>query len=180
LGQASSRTRIKGNATPYDNDLAKFIVVAASSDANETSFQLINAATVGASSQPNRAIMPDTNYEWLNFHTVDLGALDGARPRIEQFVLENAAGEKVLSNKQFDSSTLVIANPVSNFLEVKGLSENLNQVSIYSILGKQVLTKKINTQQSNFNIDVSNLVSGIYFVKLKGDNGSFTKKIIKE
>ncbi|WP_299012494.1 T9SS type A sorting domain-containing protein [uncultured Polaribacter sp.] len=179
IGIASSRTRIRGNAFPYDEDVAKFIVVEASQDDNESSYQLINAATIGAASQPNRAIQPDTNYEWLNFHTVDLGALDGARPRIEQFVFETETGEQVLSNEQFDVSSIFIANPVKNTLSVKGITDNVKQVTVYSVLGQQVLSRKV-TAQSTLDVDVSGLTSGMYLVKLTGDNGSFTKKVIKE
>ena len=176
LGQASSRTRIRGNAFPFDNDLGKFIVVPASSNENETFYQIVASGTVGADSQPNRAIMPDTNYEWLNFHTVGLG--NEARPQIEQWVLENVDGVNVLSNNQFDTSSIFIANPVNNELSIKGISDTVNEISVFSLLGQKVLTRIVKSQ-STLNIDVSGLVSGVYLVKLKGDNGAFTKKIIK-
>ncbi|WP_298763433.1 T9SS type A sorting domain-containing protein [uncultured Polaribacter sp.] len=179
IGQSSSRSRLRGNGFPFDDDLAKFIVVAASSDANETSYQLINVATIGLETNGNRAIMPDTNYEWLNFHDVNLGDLTGSRPRIEQFVFETETGEKVLSNKQFDVSSLSIANPINNTLSIKGITDNVKQVSVFSLLGQQVLTKKV-TAQSSLDIDVTGLSSGMYLVKLTGDNGSFTQKVIKE
>lgn len=179
LGQASSRSRLRGNAVPFDNDLAKFIVVPVFTDENETGFHIINAATVGAESQPNRVVMPDTNYAFLNFHTEDLGAPTGSRPRIGQLIFETENGEQVLSNKQFDTSSLSITNPVNNSLSIKGLSDNVNEISVFSLLGQKVLTRTVNSE-SALSIDVSGLVSGVYLVKLTGDNGSFTKKIIKQ
>lgn len=182
LGQASNRSRLRGNAVPFDNDLAKFIVVPVFTDENETGFHIINAATVGAESQPNRVVMPDTNYEWLNFHTEDLGAPEGSRPRIGQLILENPEGDNVrvvLSNESFDTSSIFIANPVNNNLSINGLSDNVSEISVFSLLGQKVLTRTVNSE-STLSIDVSGLVSGVYLVKLKGDNGSFTKKIIKQ
>jgi hypothetical protein len=179
LGQTSQRMRLRGNAIPFNDDLAKFIVVAESSTATETYFQIIAAATIEDAVAPIRAPMPDTNYEFFNFHGVDLGDLTGSRPRIEQWVFENQAGQNVLGNEQFDTSSIFIANPVKNTLSIKGISDNVNQVSIYSLLGQEVLTKKVHAQ-STLDIDFSSLTSGIYLVKLQGDAGSFIKKIIKE
>ncbi|MFS4482728.1 T9SS type A sorting domain-containing protein [Hyunsoonleella sp. 2307UL5-6] len=179
LGQNSQRMRLRGNAIPFDDDLAKFIVVVESSTASETYFQIIASATIGASTAANRAPMPDTNYEFFNFHDVDLGDLTGPRPRIEQWVFENAAGQTVLSNKQFDTSSIFIANPIKNTLSITGITDSVNQVSIYSIVGQEMLTNKVDAS-SSLNIDVSGLTSGIYLVTLKGDTGSLTKKIIKE
>jgi hypothetical protein len=42
-----------------------------------------------------------------------------------------------------------------------------------------VLTKNI-AGESSVNLSVSNLVSGMYIVKLEGANGAFSKKIIKQ
>lgn len=179
IPQGGQRTRMRGNAFPFDDDLAKFIVVAASSDENETSYQIINSATIGLEANANRAIQPDTNYQFLNFQGVDVGALDGPRPRIEQWVFETETGEQVLSNKQFDTSSLSITNPINNNLTIKGLSDNVNEISVFSLLGQKVLTRTVNAE-STLSIDVSGLVSGVYLVKLTGDNGSFTKKIIKQ
>lgn len=84
-----------------------------------------------------------------------------------------------LSNEAFDSSSIVISNPVSNQLTINGLTANVKEVSVYSLLGKQVLTRSVKAQ-SALTIDVSALTSGMYLVEMKGDNGIFTKKIVKQ
>jgi hypothetical protein len=68
----------------------------------------------------------------------------------------------------------IYPNPTSNSLNFKGLNETTN-VSVYDILGKEILTQTIN---SNEPLDVSKLQNGIYILKLDHLNTSF--KFIKE
>ncbi|MFG6686807.1 T9SS type A sorting domain-containing protein [Mariniflexile sp. HNIBRBA6329] len=99
----------------------------------------------------------------------DGGGIDALR-----FVLVAA-----LSTEDFDTSSIFISNPVNNELSIKGLTSNVKQVSVYSLLGAKVLTKKVDGQ-SAINVDVSALSSGFYIVELSGESGRFTKKIIKQ
>lgn len=84
-----------------------------------------------------------------------------------------------LSSEEFDKSSIFVSNPVNNQLDIKGLPLNVKQITVYSLLGKEVLTREINAQ-SSFNIDISNLKSGMYLVKMQSDNAVFTKKILKQ
>lgn len=83
-----------------------------------------------------------------------------------------------LSTKKLDVSSIFISNPVHNKLNIEGLNADINQISLYSLLGKELVTKTVNTKES-ISIDVSGLTSGVYLVKLQGENGVFTKKIVK-
>lgn len=85
----------------------------------------------------------------------------------------------VLSTQSFDSSSIVISNPVNDELKVQGLNDDISQLSVYNLLGAQVLSSRINGE-SFVNLNVSNLSSGMYIVKLEGSKGAYTKKIIKE
>ncbi|WP_188407847.1 T9SS type A sorting domain-containing protein [Hyunsoonleella pacifica] len=84
-----------------------------------------------------------------------------------------------LSNEEFDTSSIFISNPVNNEINIKGLTSNVKEVIVYSLLGQKVLTKEVNTQ-SSLSLDASALTSGMYLVEMKGDKGSFTKKIVKQ
>lgn len=85
----------------------------------------------------------------------------------------------VLNVEKFDASSIVINNPVKNLLTIKGLDADITKVSVYNLLGGNMLTKNLQGETST-NLDVSNLVSGMYIVKLEGANGAMTKKIIKQ
>ncbi|TNJ44977.1 T9SS type A sorting domain-containing protein [Tamlana fucoidanivorans] len=93
------------------------------------------------------------------------------------WVLETS--EPVLSNEKFDTSSIFISNPVNNILDIKGLTASVNKVSVYSLLGNVVLTQSLQGE-SAISLNVSGLASGMYIVKLQGENGSFSKKIVKQ
>ncbi|WP_026705484.1 pectate lyase family protein [Flavobacterium soli] len=68
-------------------------------------------------------------------------------------------------------------NPVTNELNIS-LSDNqiIQSISVYSILGQLVKTIRDNTAK----IDISELSSGIYLVKIQTNEGVFDKKINKK
>ena len=59
-------------------------------------------------------------------------------------------------------------------MNFKGLSESI-EISVYDILGKTILNKTLNVNES---LDVSKLQSGIYILKFK--DYSSTLKFVKE
>lgn len=85
----------------------------------------------------------------------------------------------VLSNEEFDSASIFVSNPVVNQISIKGLAPTINKVTVYSLLGSEVLSRNVESQ-SSLSIDASKLVSGMYIVELSGENGRFTKKVIKQ
>ncbi|WP_299119295.1 T9SS type A sorting domain-containing protein [uncultured Winogradskyella sp.] len=86
-----------------------------------------------------------------------------------------------LSTEEFDTSSVVITNPVKDELSIEGLNQSIKQIAIYDLLGKQVISSSLEDDASSTKLDVSTLTSGMYIVKLQGENGaSFTKKIVKE
>ena len=99
----------------------------------------------------------------------DGGGIDGLR-----FVLVEALGAA-----DFDSSSIFISNPVNDELTIKGLSPNIKEVSVYSLLGNRVLSRKVDGRTS-LSLDSSTLSNGMYLVKIASDSGSFTKKIVKQ
>ena len=55
---------------------------------------------------------------------------------------------------------------------------NLSRIDIYNVLGVKVFSEEINTNNA---INISNLKTGVYFVKINSSNEKlyFMKKIIK-
>ncbi|WP_353778526.1 PQQ-dependent sugar dehydrogenase [Winogradskyella sp. 3972H.M.0a.05] len=69
-------------------------------------------------------------------------------------------------------------NPVKGILNFNFNGVSLSNVSIYDILGKEILTLDTNGTQE-LKIDTSNILSGVYIVELFGPNGEkSTKKLI--
>lgn len=67
-------------------------------------------------------------------------------------------------------------NPVQNILTIKSTKDYIiNEVNIFDVTGK-----RLSYLYENKSIDISNLNKGIYFIKIKTDQGEFSQKFIKE
>lgn len=67
----------------------------------------------------------------------------------------------------------------NNVLKISGLGQNKTKVTLFDVLGKQVLTDEI-IGLHNKDIELGNLPAALYIVKLENKEGSNTKKIIAE
>ena len=74
------------------------------------------------------------------------------------------------------NSIVVYPNPANEKITVKSFENELSQVSITDILGKEQLLIQINEMQTEININ--GLTAGIYFVKVIQNKKSFTQKLI--
>ena len=76
-----------------------------------------------------------------------------------------------------DNSVLVYPNPASEQLTVK-LSASFEQLEITNLLGQVIYTANVN--DTEFTINVNDYRSGVYFIRLTGNQGVATKKFIRE
>lgn len=85
-----------------------------------------------------------------------------------------------------DLSWTATPNPVNSILHIncfnQGAKNNLRSLIITDISGKQIINEVLNYTgiYLNKDIDLTNLESGIYFVKLSTEKSSSVKKIIKQ
>lgn len=127
------------------------------------------AKPLGGSGGSRYGVVPSAAGDQVLF---DGGGIDGLR-----FILV----EPLLSTEEFDTSSVFISNPVKNELTIDGLNQTIKQISVYDLLGKQLIISKPEGNITSTKIDLSGLNTGLYIVKLDGENGaSFSKKIIKE
>ena len=86
-----------------------------------------------------------------------------------------------LSSSTFDAKSVVFyPNPASTFVHiVNGTNQDkMASISVYDVVGKAVLFRS-NIAASEFNLDVSKLTRGIYFVEIAFENQlKYTKKLI--
>lgn len=83
----------------------------------------------------------------------------------------------VLKNDTFDDASFVYyPNPVTDVLTISYANE-ISKVQVMNLLGQEVMVKSINATQSQ--IDMSNLATGSYLVKVTSDNKVKTIKVIK-
>jgi len=93
----------------------------------------------------------------------------------------NFSATKSNQSKNNFEGVRVYPNPVTNYLNVN-LPREINgslTMSLTSIAGKVVWKKEINSSDSNNQIDVSRLASGLYFLELNDNLNTHQYKIIK-
>ncbi|MCI9845285.1 T9SS type A sorting domain-containing protein [Flavobacterium pectinovorum] len=89
-----------------------------------------------------------------------------------------AKSNGALSNEDFVLPNFKFyPNPVKNKLALSNTA-NIDEVELLAVSGKSVLVKKINDIHSE--IDLSNISTGIYFLKVKSEEKTKTIKIVKE
>jgi len=85
---------------------------------------------------------------------------------------------QTLSQDSFSTQDFhVYPNPAKDKLQVSGI-KNQASIQIYNLLGKQVIN--LNNISDNQAFDVSSLSSGVYIIKVKLEDNTLTRKIIKE
>lgn len=86
--------------------------------------------------------------------------------------------EQNLSTEGFNvnSSIVLYPNPASSTITIKGDFETLEKVSIYNMLGQQVMDGVVSGTESTLN--VSNLANGIYTIQF--ENSKSNLKFVKE
>jgi len=84
----------------------------------------------------------------------------------------------VLSTTDFDIVSYdVFPNPTKESVNIK-CNNNITSLQLFDVAGKLISTNTIN--KSDFKLDISNKPKGVYFLKIKTENGLFSEKIIKE
>ena len=80
-------------------------------------------------------------------------------------------------NDSVELTYKIYPNPTSNFIYINNLEFN-DLISIHNLVGQLVYSNKGNSH--NKTIDLSELDSGIYLLKISNNNTSFTYRIIKK
>lgn len=85
-----------------------------------------------------------------------------------------------LSNNSIDRNLIsVFPNPVNNMLNVYSDAYTFNRYDVYDFQGRLVQSGVLQ-EQSDFQINVSPLSSGIYILNLVSDEGVYVEKIVKK
>jgi len=83
-----------------------------------------------------------------------------------------------LSTDDFLASNFKIyPNPVKDVITIASSNITVSSVEMYSLVGKKVISKN---NLVNNTLDISNLNSGIYLLKVNADEGSLIRKIVIE
>jgi len=88
-----------------------------------------------------------------------------------------ATHEANFENKNSMSTIQIYPNPVFDAFSLKlKVNQKVDQIKIYDVSGKQVK----NIIYNNDKVDIADLSSGIYFLKIRTNEGEYLSKIIKK
>lgn len=76
-----------------------------------------------------------------------------------------------------ENSITIFPNPVEDFVIISSESEHIQEISIYDMTGKMLLTQITDNQKQQ--VDLSSLRNGIYTIKIQSSDEIFTTKILK-
>jgi hypothetical protein len=160
-----------------DNDGLDDIVLSSGALADVT--DLVWYKNNGAGVFAAEAVINDTQSQVFVFTVADF---DGD---LDLDIASNAFGAdnlnyienllETLDITEFENQTIkIFPNPAKDILNFEGFNSASIEISIFDILGKSVLNRSLNTNET---LDVSQLVNGIYTITI---NGTFASKFIKE
>jgi Secretion system C-terminal sorting domain len=96
----------------------------------------------------------------------------------EQGTFTLRMNDPTLGATTFDSSSFSsYPNPVIDVLNLS-YSKNIDKVQVLNLVGQEVLTKSVNATDAK--VDMSNLASGTYLVRVSSENQVKTLKVIKQ
>jgi len=79
-----------------------------------------------------------------------------------------------------DQSVMVYPNPTTGKLEIKNDELQITNIEILDITGRKLSSHHLIISSSHHQLDISHLQAGIYFMKIQTENGTITKKVVKE
>ena len=114
------------------------------------------------------------------FATVNFPTLSGTTWAITYnpttVVITSTTTALAINNFQF-AGFEAYPNPTNDVLNLKN-SQNIDTVSLFDLIGKNILSQTINATYSQ--VDISSLQNGIYLMKILSDQKEKTIKIIKK
>src|SRR5690606_26800116 len=110
--------------------------------------------------------------------TVQLVLEGRSNASAENFWFDNIVFDGVMGiNDQAASQFSIYPNPASKgFVNISSKASGSKIISIFDVLGKQVLKANLNGDR----LDISSLNSGVYILQIEQGNASITKKLIVE
>ena len=91
-----------------------------------------------------------------------------------------SGGTSIHSVNAKDLQIHVYPNPGSGFIRIETGMANMTHITVADISGRTVASKDITVAKGNtFELNISNLNAGMYFIKMETDKGIGTTKFIK-
>jgi len=127
----------------------------------------------------NRFINNSSSNQYINIEN-DLGyaehsSINASR---ESFQWELKEAPNILDlNKATFRNVLIFPNPTNDLVTIQSYN-HISNLTVYDILGKQLNVDSVINSSCKLQFSVKNFKSGIYYIKIKNNLGTTTKKLI--
>ncbi len=110
----------------------------------------------------------------------------GATPTVsgigvfDNILLKASASQTPLAAKSFGAATFAISpNPANNFISMKAANGDVFHAATLTDINGRVVAAQNFSDVDSATMDISKLASGMYLITIDSNNGSITKKIVK-
>ncbi|MFA7401266.1 MAG: leucine-rich repeat domain-containing protein [Bacteroidales bacterium] len=121
---------------------------------------------------------PETDYQFLKWND---GNTENPRTvtitQDTSFTAEFVAKDNIMETNNLNK-LLIYPNPAKYQLTLDNANVLIKEFYLYNLLGEEI--KRCIINQTKYNLDISELKPGIYFVKVQTSQGFIIKKLIKE
>ena len=152
-----------------------------SGDVNTSSYDICENTEVIATTTDTSYIVKNLSLGWHCFKIIGVNGIKRSEPSgIECVELVETPDEPEIPGERINeltSSLLLYPNPVNDKIYIETESE-IEYVVVYDVYGRQQVTETT-SHQGGLVIDVTDLKSGVYFVKVVTENGEAVKRFIK-
>lgn len=85
-----------------------------------------------------------------------------------------------INTLDFDAlSVKIYPNPTQDYLQIENLTEEMEDLQIFTLSGMKVLEKSLkNVGSSSFELKINHLANGFYLIRISGKTGQFAQKIL--
>ena len=128
-----------------------------------------NGTGSGIFSETISSLVANTQYSYVAYAINSSGITYGA---VKTFTTATLGLEEVI----LDESLKLYPNPVDNVLHIKTNNLEIQSVTLYDVLGKSVK----NITEENNAIHFSGLNKGVYLLKIKTEQGTAVRRIVKK
>jgi hypothetical protein len=103
---------------------------------------------------------------------------DNPYGEMEDYLVNITGG---LSTKSFNSAQAsVFPNPTNGIVTIRlNNQDSLQSIGVYNITGQQVMAHDYAVKANDYTLNLQQLPSGVYMLKLNGASGTYTQKLIK-
>ncbi len=109
---------------------------------------------------------------------IEMEDSDGERfmlnPSTETFILRKEYQETKVKN---GADVFIYPNPVSTYLFIDNGSSTIDQITIVDAIGNTIVKQEVNNNQ--YQVNTANYARGIYYITIKSEQGTTSKKFFK-